>query len=1018
MAYVRLAEKFAKAVVLSSFLGVFLCAHVDVEAKTTLSQQEYQYRIGTYSIDDSILHYQDYQAQFESSFPDGEYEMKGSSFVRYEEDGVSLEPEILSNYMDIPGGGDAVVTKENSLIEYEVQIEEEGFYNLSLLYYPIAGNSAQIQRSIFVDGVLPYDQLALVEFARIWTNEIVESYENEDGIMVKKWNVDNQGNDLKPSSVEAPEWVETNLYDAEGYITTPLSIYLTKGSHTITFVSQREPMVIGALKLNNLKPLKTYDETKAELDASGVADSHGQLIRIEAENVNKTSSQMLYPQQDQGSPAIYPSSAKALKNNSIGGNSWRLIGQWLEYEFEVQEEGYYHIALYAKQNFSRGTYVSRKIYLDGQVPFQELNNYGFSYEQNWREDVLSDKEGEPYKIYLTKGTHTLRMEAVLGDFSQVISEVQESVTALNSIYRKVIRITGVAPDVYRDYQIETSLPELEQELIAVRDKLSNAITNLREFAGKGSDKESVLRTMRDQLNELIEDQERFVEVIASYKVNMRATGNWITSAIQQPLQLDRIYIYSPDETTDISNTGFFAKVFYEVKRLFYSFIIDYNQIGNVAKESEAKEADTITLWIGSGRDQANVIKSLIDETFTNQTGINVNVQLVDMSTLLRATLVGEGPDVAIQVANTTGIAGAVLNTGNDTPVNYGLRNAVLDLTMFEDLEEVKQRFPESAMVAFEFDSATYGLPETITFPMMFYRKDILSELGMEVPTTWDEVKVAMTILAKNQMEFAMLPNEQTFAMLLFQNGGRYYRDAVIDGILYEGIESDLDSDIAVNTFKQYCEFYTDYKLDKETSVEERFRTGESPIMIADYTTYNNLIISAPDLKGLWDFAPVPGVVYTDENGQEQVNHATGCTGLASIIMADTEYPDACWEFLKWWTSAETQVVYGREMESLMGASARVPTANLEAFASLPWPLEDKKALLEQLEAVQGIPQVPGGYYSWRNVNNAFYSVTVSTNIDTASTREELMDKIIFVNKEIDFKRKEFKLPLAEEIETK
>jgi hypothetical protein len=136
---------------------------------------------------------------------------KGSSFVRYEEDGVSLEPEILSNYMDIPGGGDSVVTKENSLIEYEVQIEEEGFYNLSLLYYPIAGNSAQIQRSIFVDGVLPYEQLALVEFARIWTNEITESYENEDGILVKKWNVDNQGNDLKPSSIEAPEWVETNL---------------------------------------------------------------------------------------------------------------------------------------------------------------------------------------------------------------------------------------------------------------------------------------------------------------------------------------------------------------------------------------------------------------------------------------------------------------------------------------------------------------------------------------------------------------------------------------------------------------------------------------------------------------------------------------------------------------------------------------------------------------------------------------------------------------------------------------
>jgi hypothetical protein len=51
-----------------------------------------------------------------------------------------------------------------------------------------------------------------------------------------------------------------------------------------------------------------------------------------------------------------------------------------------------------------------------------------------------------------------------------------------------------------------------------------------------------------------------------------------------------------------------------------------------------------------------------------------------MNTLLKAKLVGEGPDVAIQVANTNGIAGAVLFTGNDTPVNYGIRGAVLDLT--------------------------------------------------------------------------------------------------------------------------------------------------------------------------------------------------------------------------------------------------------------------------------------------------------------------------------------------------
>jgi len=534
--------------------------------------------------------------------------------------------------------------------------------------------------------------------------------------------------------------------------------------------------------------------------------------------------------------------------------------------------------------------------------------------------------------------------------------------------------------------------------------LRKAIDALEGTAGHNSDKLTVLKTMDDQLTELIRDQERFTEVLSSYKTNVRACGNWITQVLGQPLQIDRIYVHTPDVTPGAEHTDFGAALGHEAQRLYNSFTIDYNQVGNVAEAGG--EAKVITLWIGTGRDQANVIKSLIDETFTPETGISVNVQLVDMNTLLRATLSGQGPDVAIQVANTTGIAGAVMNTGNDTPVNYGLRNAVLDLTAFADFDEVVARFAPSALVPFSFNGATYALPDTHTFPMMFYRKDILAEIGLEVPKTWDDVKVAMSVLSKNQMEFGMLPGEQTFAMLLYQAGGEYYTE--------NGDASALDSDIAINVFRRYCEFYTDYKLDKATSVEERFRTGECPIIISDYTTYNNLQVSAPDIKGLWDFTHVPGTLREDGT----LDTTTGCSGLADIIMSATREPEACWEFLKWWTSAETQTLYGREMESLMGSSARVATANLEALANLSWPIRDYKALAEQFGHVKGIPQVPGGYYTWRNVNNAFYAVTTDNaskgrNESGNTPREELMDKIYYINAEITYKRIEFGLPVAD-----
>lgn len=973
-------------------------AMTNTYAMTDLSMDEYDDIVSTYSVDDSVPSYKAYVSQFDAVYPGDTITVGAEDCVRYDEADAAAEPVIYSDYEGM--AGDSIYTSEDSLVEFEVNVEQEGFYNLSLEYFPVEGKNSDIERSFFVDGELPYGELSLITFHRVWKYEAEQGTADESGSASYAWEKDNQGNDCKPGMEEAPEWLTSYVYDSDGYITSPLSVYLTKGTHTISLLSLREPMVIHQLILSNAGETKSYEEVKAEWDAAGAKAATGTKISIEGENATKTSSQMLYPIQDQSSPSVSPASAKELLNNTVGGNSWRLVGQWIEWDFDVPDTGYYNISLYDCQNYVRGVYVSRRIMIDGEVPFKEMEAYGFNYDQSWRDDVLSDSEGNPYSFYLEAGHHTIRMEVVLGDFSDIISEVEDCVKQLNNIYREVIKITGVSPDTYRDYQIERTLPGLHDELVAVRDQLSQAIASLQALTGKKSDKETVLITMRDQLNDLIEDAEYFVRTIGAYKINVRACGNWISQVIDQPLAIDRINIYSADQEVAYKNTSFWKKMGYECKRLFYSFIIDYNQIGNVAEAKEGKEDQTITLWIGSGRDQANVIKSMIDETFTNEYGINVNVQLVDMSTLLRAELAGEGPDVAIQVANTTGIAGAVLNTGNDTPVNYGIRNAVLDLTQFDDLDEVKQRFSDAAITAFEFDGATYALPETITFPVMFYRKDILAELGMEVPETWDEVKVAMTVLAKNQMEFGMLPSEQIFAMLLYQNGGQYYTE--------DGARSALDSDIAVNTFKEYCEFYTDYKLDKATSAEERFRTGECPIIIADYTTYNNLVVSAPDIAGLWDFAPVPGTV--QENGT--IDHSVGCTGLASIIMADTKYPDACWEFLKWWTSADVQTQYGREMESLMGSAARVPTANLEAFSNMPWPVDDYEALEEAFEWVKGIPQVPGGYYSWRNVNNAFYTVTTET--DTASPREELMDKVIYINAEIDYKRQELNLPVAED----
>ncbi|MCL2108958.1 MAG: extracellular solute-binding protein, partial [Oscillospiraceae bacterium] len=778
-----------------------------------------------YTIDPDIPTYAEYISSFPQTRPDKSYTIDAGDFTRYMEDDAEVVPVGMQDYDGISGY--AILTEENSLVEYEINVEQAGLYDISLLYYPIEGKSSAVERAFFVNGELPYRELAIVQFPRIWQN-IKAANVPARGYTNLIWEQDNQGNDLKPTMVESPEWTHRYLFDYDGYIMSHLPVYFEAGLNTITINALREPMLLRSITLDNPPGIPTYAEYKARHDAAGAVATYGKSVELQSQNAIRTSSQMLYPVQDSSSPALTPSSPRLLLNNTLGGYSWRFAGQWAEWEFSVPETGYYNLGVNVRQNFVRGAITSRRISINGEVPFAEMDDYGFTFSQNWRQETFKDDDGTPFLFYLEADkVHTIRFESVLGQFSEVTSEVRVSVYELNGIYRQLIRLTGVTPDRHRDYQIRRNLPHITSEMEIVRDRLNDVIDEIRRIGVTRGGYDRVLVAMRDQLDLLIKDVEKFPRVLDSFKENTRACGNWLNEALLQPLQLDQIQIFSSDQKPALENNSFFKRLWFELSRLFFSFIIDYSLIGNIV-DDDLYMNDTITLWIGSGRDQANIVKALIDSGFTHDTGTNVNVMLVDMNTLLQATLARQGPDVAIQVMG-------------HFPMNYGLRNAVADLSIFPDLPEIEKRFHESAMVGFKFDGATYALPETQTFPMLFYRKDILAELGLAVPTTWDEVKVAMSILAQNQMEFAMMPNEQIFATLLYQNNGRYYND--------DATKSALDEVEGVNAFRIFTEFYTDYKLERDLVVEERFRTGESPIIVADYTMYNNFQVSAPDLRG-------------------------------------------------------------------------------------------------------------------------------------------------------------------------
>ena len=318
-------------------------AEESASGATALTNADYQQIVSTYSIDASIPGYADYLERYEdAAHPDVTVTVDAETFVRYEDAGIAAQPQVFEDYEGM--AGKSVLTGEESLTEWVVDVPESGLYDLTLLYYPYAGKNSAIQRAFFIDGKLPYSELAMVDFNRVWVNGTYEEYADENGIVVRKWDKDNQGNDLKPSPIEQPEWCTRGLYDTNGYISDEMSIYLEAGQHTLTLLSMREPMLLRSITLSNHARPASYADVKAANDAAGHQDATGVSVRFEAENAVKTSSQMLYPVQDQSSAVVYPMSARYLLNNSIG-SSWKNAGQWIEWSFTVPQDGYYEISM-------------------------------------------------------------------------------------------------------------------------------------------------------------------------------------------------------------------------------------------------------------------------------------------------------------------------------------------------------------------------------------------------------------------------------------------------------------------------------------------------------------------------------------------------------------------------------------------------------------------------------------------------------------------------------------------------
>ena len=864
-------------------------------------------------------------------------------------------------------GNTCLYTAENSAVEWKVNIPEDGLYNLQITYKVADDNRNEIVREVRIDGEIPFDEAADTELSRVWENatEILQ---------------DSLGNDLYQEQKQVIV-SQTELFDdISGFYGDPFEFYFTKGEHTLSLTAAQGSIDIEKISLCPPVELMDYDDYVEKHKSSGIKEEAlDSPIKIQAEDMTIKSSAMLAAVSDRSSPALEPAVGKSSKLNILGGGRFNENGQWVEYEIKnIPKDGLYTLIFKAKQNSSKGVKISRNIYVNGEIPFKEAKNFEFEYSSKYKNIVLGDGENA-FLVYLKKGNNKLRVEAALGSISEYCRRVSDSLEELNSIYRQIVTITGTSPDIYRDYDIKTKLPQSIETFKRQRKILDKISRDMEKNFKGNSNYTAVIDSMALLLERMYEDPYTISSNVSSLSSNLSSLGSLVSDMRQTDLNMDYIMVAGADSEIQKAESGFFGKLFFEVEQLLYSFVADYNNFSTYSAD------ESISTWIISGRDQSQILKQLIDSDFTQESNIGVRLRLVStVNTLLQATLAGVGPDVA-------------LNIPQGDIMNFAFRGAIADLNKFEDTEKIKDRFLNGSLETLTYKDSLYGFPQTCTYPMLFYRADILADLGLEVPETWDDVYQIIPVLTQNHMSFGLSTSDITnnskqgvtsYGTILYQRGGSFYDK--------EGKTCVFDTDIAIDSMADWTELYSGFGLPSNFNFANRFASGEMPLAVADYSAYNTLVVFAPQIENLWGFTNVPGTLKEDGT----VDHSAPVTVTAGIILEGSQNKDKAYKFLKWWSSDEVQSMFGNFIESVLGPSGRYATANKKVIGELPWNELQVKNLNLQSESSFGIPEIPGGYYTWRYLDNTFREIID----DNADVREVMYSCNKAINEEMEYQR--------------
>lgn len=892
---------------------------------------------------------------------------------------VAVPQEDTVAAAQIPQGGQSLDMKQD--FTFDVSVPQAGDYAIALTY--------ALPKSAVLDNTVSVTQLSEAgEPVQTVRAEVYSLW--QDG--TKDYELDRYGNEVSPAQLTLDREVTDYIRAYSSADGGPAVFHFPAGEQKISVVSNDSEIIIKQLRVVQLPAVPTYEEYKS-LHSGQVYD--GAPLIIEGEDYAVKNDSTIRSKAD-NSAAVTPYHPYYKWMATVDGNSWKTVGQRVVWNFTVPEDGWYQPVFHYSQRFKEGQEARRTVEIDGVIPYDAFREVGFAYTGSRYAYEYTDG-----MVYLTAGTHTLGMYVEMPQMQPTIAQVERIMDDLQDVGLSLQQVAGSDADATRTWEIEKYIPGVTERLTNIRQELEELYSYMEQQYGDEPASSQNLKLAADILAQVLKEPEKLPTRTEDINVGSSSATSYLAELINgwknQGLSMDRIYLVGEDAKLPNPNGNFFVNLWNGMKEFVHSLVA--KEAAGTAAVSE--DDQVLTVWVNRSVQYVEMIQTLCDSRYSGYTDANGNQITVQFSVmpdegkLLLANASNTGPDVAL------GVSG-------DRPYQLALRGAASSLSEFADFDEyVEGKFLKEAFEPFIYNDQVYAMPETQQFYVLMYRTDIMDRLGLEVPKTWEDVANMMPALRRNGMNFYMPLSAQTgtksvenLAIFFWQAAAAKGEDPAFSMYDQDGIHTTVNSETNIEAFEVLTDLYLLYGLQNNMpSFYNNFRYGVTPVGIGTFSNYVQLLYAAPEIADDWAIAPVPGFAAADG----AVHNQMPTIGSSAIIMEDSQKKEAAWDFIKWWLSDETQSEFARTLQSKYGSSYIWNSANVNAFAELAIPAEDRLVILEQWESAMNLRNTPASYMLERSLSDAWYNV-VNKHIPV---RRALNEAAVTTQQELTIKLQEF-----------